>query len=288
MYVDPFFEYETISASLIWDGKTGAEIKRPPSLEGAVRVSRGKIRKLLSQGLNIEYGKRLDSVIHDGETITAHFTDGSTATGSVLIGCDGGHSKTREYIVGPKAAKGFDTDYTMMNTWTRLPAETALALRAKHPIISQSINADTRWGNLIAILDKATEDASPETWKFQVYSGWKGHPRKADLDTPEKALRHFKMVLEQQAEPFKSVSAAFKDGDIVPVDSGWNFAPKTDLAWDNHGGRVTIAGDAAHSSKSESISNVLRDLSKVSQCCRIAGKASTTPSATPRRSWMRL
>jgi 2-polyprenyl-6-methoxyphenol hydroxylase-like FAD-dependent oxidoreductase len=249
MYVDPLFEYETVSASLISDGETGKEIKRPPSLEGAVRVSRGKIRRLFSQSLNIEYGKRLDKIIHDENTITAHFADGSTATGSILIGCDGGHSKTHEYIIGPKAAKGFGTDYTMMNTWKRLPAEKALALRAKHPIISQSINTDTPWGNLIAILDKPSEGSPPEKWKFQVYSGWRRHPRKADLDMPEKSLAHFKMVLEQQAEPFKSVSATFKEGDVVPVDAGWNFAPRKEFAWDNPGGRVTIAGDAAHSSK---------------------------------------
>lgn len=145
MYVDPVFDHETVSASLIWDGKTGKEIKRPPSLEGVVKVSRGKIRRLLSQGLTIEYGKRLDEIIHDGKAITAHFADGSTAAGSVLVGCDGGHSKTREHIVGAKAAQGFDTVYTMMNTWKRLPAETALALRSKHPIISQSINIDTPW-----------------------------------------------------------------------------------------------------------------------------------------------
>jgi 2-polyprenyl-6-methoxyphenol hydroxylase-like FAD-dependent oxidoreductase len=249
MYVDPYFNHESVSASLIWDGKTGAEIKRPASLEGAVRLSRGKIRKLVSDGLIIEYGKRLDKVIDDGSTITAYFADGSTATGSMLIGCDGGHSKIREYIVGSEAAKGFDTDYTMMNTWARMPAETALALRAVHPIISQSINTDNKYGNLVAILDKPSKDAPPETWKFQVYAGWKGKPRKADLDTPEKALKHFKMILAQQAEPFKSVSKAFKDSDVVPVDAGWNFKPIGDFNWDNHGGKITIAGDAAHSSK---------------------------------------
>jgi 2-polyprenyl-6-methoxyphenol hydroxylase-like FAD-dependent oxidoreductase len=94
----------------------------------------------LSHGLNIEYVKRLDNIINSGNNFAAHFTDGTTATGFVLISCYGGHSKTRKYIVSAEAAKGLDTDYTMMYTWTRLPAETALAVSAKHPIISQSIN----------------------------------------------------------------------------------------------------------------------------------------------------
>ena len=90
--------------------------------------------------------------------------------------------------------------------------------------------------------------APPATWKYQVYAGWLGHPRKADLDTDEKALEHFRNVLGNQAEPYKSVAEAFKEGTKVPVDEGACFAPSLDLEWNNHGGRLVIAGDAAHSS----------------------------------------
>ena len=54
MYVDPWNDYQTPTA--YWNGETGEMIKRieaPPT----VRVSRRKVRKLLSEGLNIEVGE---------------------------------------------------------------------------------------------------------------------------------------------------------------------------------------------------------------------------------------
>ena len=36
---------------------------------------------------------------------------------------------------------------------------------------------------------------------------------------------------------------ALKDDEVVPVDAGAQFSP---YHWDNRGGRITLAGDAAH------------------------------------------
>jgi len=53
---------------------------------------------------------------------------------------------------------------------------------------------------LVAILDVPTKDAPLEEWKFQIFSGWQGDPRKADLDSSKKAMRHFNAAFEQIAE----------------------------------------------------------------------------------------
>jgi len=49
--------------------------------------------------------------------------------------------------------------------------------------------------------------------------------------------------------------AALPDDTVIPADSGQKWSP---ILWDNRGGTVTIAGDAAHSmlpSESETLSS---------------------------------
>ena len=149
----------------------------------------------------------------------------------------------------------------MINTWFTLPAETALALRRKHPIIS--VTAPESVGTtLAAVLDVPHKDAPPQEWKFQFHTGWLGYPHKSDLDSPEKAVYQFKTTFAACAEPFHSVAAAMPDDAIPPVDDGWQFNPIGDFTWNNHGGKVTLAGDAAHSMlphRGQGLNNAIMD-----------------------------
>ena len=56
----------------------------------------------LRDGANIEYGKRLADADITENGVTAHFTDGTEATGDLLIGADGVNSRTRT-IIDPNA-----------------------------------------------------------------------------------------------------------------------------------------------------------------------------------------
>jgi FAD-dependent urate hydroxylase len=58
------------------------------------------------RGIRIEHGKRLVTADHTtGSTVVAHFDDGTTASGHVLIGADGVHSVTR-WAIDPDAPAG--------------------------------------------------------------------------------------------------------------------------------------------------------------------------------------
>ena len=49
----------------------------------------------------------MSTVSYDGEDkVIAHFEDGTSASGTVLIGCDGAKSKTREAIFGEEDGVG--------------------------------------------------------------------------------------------------------------------------------------------------------------------------------------
>jgi 2-polyprenyl-6-methoxyphenol hydroxylase-like FAD-dependent oxidoreductase len=68
------------------------------------RVGRQKLRDLLSTGLDIRYGKKLESyqTTEDGEVV-AKFKDGTATKGRMLIGADGSYSAVRTALMGESA-----------------------------------------------------------------------------------------------------------------------------------------------------------------------------------------
>jgi 2-polyprenyl-6-methoxyphenol hydroxylase-like FAD-dependent oxidoreductase len=74
---------------------------------GHLTIKRGRLHRALreaasSRGIAIEFGKKLDNVRMSRHSVTVDFADGTTATGDILIACDGIHSRTRR-IVFPEA-----------------------------------------------------------------------------------------------------------------------------------------------------------------------------------------
>jgi 2-polyprenyl-6-methoxyphenol hydroxylase-like FAD-dependent oxidoreductase len=83
---------------------TGDHLKEVP-VPYAIRVSRVKLRKLLHEGIEIQYGKALETVEYGEEgKVKASFADGSSFKGDLLAGADGHRSKTREVLFGKEQA----------------------------------------------------------------------------------------------------------------------------------------------------------------------------------------
>ena len=67
-------------------------------------VKRGTLNRILHeeamrQDIKVAFGKKLHRIEMTGEQgVSATFADGTTAEGSVLLGCDGIHSRTRQCI----------------------------------------------------------------------------------------------------------------------------------------------------------------------------------------------
>ncbi|QIS09460.1 FAD-dependent oxidoreductase [Nocardia arthritidis] len=87
----------------------GKQIELPPvdGIEPLRSVTRSDLYRVLHEraadaGVPIEYGKRIEGVEEHDARVTAHFTDGSTATADVLIGADGIHSTVRT-LIDPQA-----------------------------------------------------------------------------------------------------------------------------------------------------------------------------------------
>lgn len=90
-------------------------------------MSRTDLQEMLHDAFGrdlIHFGKQLVSISDDGRRVEATFADGSTATGDLLIGADGTHSITRDFVRGQSTERR----YAGYVNWNGLvPADESIA-----------------------------------------------------------------------------------------------------------------------------------------------------------------
>jgi 2-polyprenyl-6-methoxyphenol hydroxylase-like FAD-dependent oxidoreductase len=116
---------------IIWSGKGKqlGEVRNGAraGLTESVLIRRGVLQQLLHeaaacQGIPIYFEKQLRSIeITDGRGVIASFEDGSTASGDILVGADGIHSRTRQ-IINPDAPKPVYSGLVSTGGFTSRPA----------------------------------------------------------------------------------------------------------------------------------------------------------------------
>jgi 2-polyprenyl-6-methoxyphenol hydroxylase-like FAD-dependent oxidoreductase len=171
----------------------------------------------------------------------AHFEDGASEAGTIIIGADGGASQVRRYLLGDVAAQEV-LPYAFMNFPIRYTAEQARWLyKEMNPIVDVGVHPKSMYIGLF-LLDKPDIDR-PETWIFYILTTWPKTTQE-DEENSGNRLERLRAHMDGWAEPFKSAVAWIPDDVTIKPDSLRIWSPK---AWDNHGGTVTLAGDAAHS-----------------------------------------
>jgi 2-polyprenyl-6-methoxyphenol hydroxylase-like FAD-dependent oxidoreductase len=83
--------------AMYMDGKVIRRISAPE--DAFLRTNRTRLKNWLSSHIDIRYGKRTTRIEEEGETVTLHFADGTTATGNVLVGADGVNSFGMYYLI---------------------------------------------------------------------------------------------------------------------------------------------------------------------------------------------
>jgi len=177
--------------------------------------------------------------------VTARFSDGTTETGTLLIGCEGAHSFTRQWLFqsSPQDAALQHAPFTSFVTITKL-GEIGRALVDIHPTYAIAPEPGGFY-TFYCSHDHVGHD--PAEWTFLIILTW-ATDRTVDHDALSKdndlLLADVRKRSEHLAYPFKDMIAAIpRDAKIWYYDH-MNYWPTK--AWDNRGGRVTLAGDAAH------------------------------------------
>ncbi|KAF2433160.1 monooxygenase [Tothia fuscella] len=225
---------------LIRDGASG-ETKIEAHFPGVRRMQIQKTKKAWAVGLNIKYGKKLSNITTTDDGVTAHFEDGTEESGSVIIGADGGTSSVRKWLLGDLATSEV-LPYAFMNFPFTLKTEQALWLdKIMNPNVDVATHPKSMYLGLF-LLDKP-DLSRPETWIFYILVTW---PIKTEEDKENSGdrLKRLRDHMDGWADPYKSVVEWVPHDVEIKPDWLRIWHPKP---WDNHGGRVTLAGDAAHS-----------------------------------------
>jgi 2-polyprenyl-6-methoxyphenol hydroxylase-like FAD-dependent oxidoreductase len=225
---------------LIRDGLTGKK-KIQVSFPFIRRVNIQKTKNNLSTGLDIKYGKKLVDISESGNKVTAHFEDGTSESGNIIIGADGGHSQVRRWLLPEDLAAQEVLPFQFMNFSFTLPADKAVWLDNE---MNHNVDVATHPKSMymgLFLLDKP-DVSKPETWIFYILSTWP-IKTKEDEENSENRLERLRAKMENWGEPFQSVVAWLPDDVVIKPDQLRIWHPKP---WDNRGGKVTLAGDAAH------------------------------------------
>lgn len=214
------------------------------------RVNREKLRKLLLKDVaeHVRWGKRLESIETTADAARAVFADGTVADGSVLVGVEGSNSRTRQFLL-PDAYRNHQLPVRLLGATLTLPAADAQPLLSIDPLLFQGCHPATGNYLWISLLDSpeinGTLGTGRETYKFQVIESWLA---KTPADEVPASDAERVALMKRRAQEFhpslcdvvhKLSSDSSEVVEILLQD--WPCQ-----AWDNRGGRVTLAGDAAH------------------------------------------
>jgi len=234
---DSFLDAPEKDDMKIYNGLDGTILKALP-IPRTIRVSRRKMRAFCSQDVDVKYGYDLASIRYEEAGVTAVFTNGEVVAGSIIIGSDGPKSQVRRELLGPEADV---TPLEIVHSNVAIvygDAEKAKFVRSGHPVFCFAVKPGLL--SFLSIQD-VPDPEDPANWKFQVVTSWLGK-QDDSLDTPGR-LAQVKEKASTMCEPFRSAVMWMPDDTKITYDT---MAYWVTVPWDNHDGRVTLAGDAAH------------------------------------------
>ncbi|KAI0856999.1 FAD/NAD(P)-binding domain-containing protein [Xylaria cubensis] len=215
------------------------------------RVSRSKFRKLLTEGLDIHWGKSLSSFTPstDGDGITATFTDGTKVDGAMLIAADGSNSKTRSLLLGEAGAL-HPLPVRFMGVTPIFSEDEMRPLRSIDPLLFQGSHPETGYFMWFSVLSTPEANGSVGSaqpyYEAQINLSWlfKGPEDEVPPTDSERLARMKEMARRGSGfhEVLRRVVDSVPDG--TPVRE-IKLADWPTLKWEGNG-LVTLLGDAAH------------------------------------------
>jgi 2-polyprenyl-6-methoxyphenol hydroxylase-like FAD-dependent oxidoreductase len=206
---------------------------------GAPTIRRPGLRRLLTEGLPVEWGRGVVSFADVGERVEARFTDGTSAVADLLVGCDGVGSAVRAGLSGRDVPAVASTDVRSIGGSVARTAEWDRALPLNREGAVQYLGPG---GRALFVSFCERDDRTPTVL-------WALSSRTAHDPLPNDLLAACSQELDRPGwhPDLRALVAATRAEDMIePI----TFATTTLRAtprgpwWPS--ARVTLLGDAAH------------------------------------------
>ncbi|KAL2809391.1 putative monooxygenase [Aspergillus granulosus] len=194
------------------------------------------------ESITVHWGKKLVATTMSEESVMVQFADGTTASGDMLLGCDGVHSVVRTQLVDP----GNLSDYTGLAFVQCL----APADRIQGPVhFQQTAFHLTRRGSLLlSYCDEGKERLFAAGIMSVSYKMVKGY-QEAALVKEERTINSYQSALRSQIREAFGKSAFPCIQQLIDRTKDWTLYPVYQIRqcskkW--HTNRVLLLGDSAH------------------------------------------
>lgn len=251
-----------LTSMRVLDG-TGAELAKTPIGEAADPLLRyrclrrgdlssGLQAEAARRGIDVRHGARLASVVEDADGVTAHFADGSRATGDLLIGADGLGSTVRN-VTAPAVQPLYAGQRVFYGCTATAP------LPAGDSSITMIRGSGAAFGFAVS--------PQGETYWFARVSGDPLPAERIAHGTPADRRALLLPLLRADSTPAADIVAATGEDLLVtnateiPTGSPWRS------------GRTLLIGDAAHAASpatGQGASMALEDAVVLAKCLRDA------------------
>lgn len=238
-----------------------------------MRVHRQKLRNLLKEGTAVNWGKALYSVTQTSGSILAHFEDGTTVEGSLLIGADGSSSRTRRLLFTqePDVGQLVQLPVRLMGVTVRLAPPQAHVLRDIDPLLFQGSHPDTRVFLWYSTLSTPETNGSAGTGAGAYYEGqlmmsWIYQSPSDEVPaTNAERVAAMKQMAQCFEERLREAVERIPDNAVISEVRLQDWPTR---AWDNMEGRITLVGDAAHAMtmyRGEAFNHGIADAARLSE-----------------------
>ncbi|MEW2296120.1 NAD(P)/FAD-dependent oxidoreductase [Streptomyces sp. NPDC006743] len=218
-------------------------------------LRRGELNAVLQaeaarRGVPVRHGARLTAVEDGADGVTAHFVDGTTATGDLLVGADGVHSTVRRTLA--PAARPVYAGQRVFYGYTRTAPGSPDAA-----CITMVRGSTAAFGH--------TTSPAGETYWFARVSDRPLSADAIDRGTPGRWRDLLVPLLSKDPTPVADIVAA--TGDELMVTNATELPAGT--PW--RSGRILLVGDAAHAASpatGQGASMALEDAVVLAKCLR--------------------